>query len=543
MSKNMTIRKKALFLISGIALAIFIICINGIVNFQRTESIDMELVNLSKANIKVLECRRQEKNFHLRGFNVHGKDTKNSVEKWQGHLDEIIALMNEEKAGYQKRYTSEIRQGKESCGEYKRLFLGLTRNIGEKNYELQKTETEPMIVAEARKMQNTIKKIYESEAIRKAQIIKISKILTIILGLFALAGMALFTFVVIKNLINPVVFLARTLEDIASKDGNLTMRLKVKNKDEIGELAHWFNVFVEKIQKIITDLSIRTETLVNASFELDEISKKMTESSGQTSEKATTVAVAGLQMSSNMEAISIASNDAKSNLDLVADASDQMSSTINEIAHNSEKARLVSESAVSKSKSASIKIKELGDSAKDIDTVTETIAEISEQINLLALNATIEAARAGTAGKGFAVVANEIKVLAQQTSEATMNIKTKNEGIQSITNSTSDEIKAVSEIINDINDIIDYIASAVEEQSATTKEVTENLAQVSTGIYQVNDNLNEGVAVAKEMAVDIESINSESNDISQTAKGISINAEELSKLGVQLKEIIGIFRI
>ena len=73
--------------------------------------------------------------------------------------------------------------------------------------------------------------------------------------------------------------------------------------------------------------------------------------------------------------------------------------------------------------------------AQSISKVTEVITEISEQTNLLALNATIEAARAGEAGKGFAVVANEIKELAKQTAEATKEIKTKIEGIQT---STSD---------------------------------------------------------------------------------------------------------
>jgi methyl-accepting chemotaxis protein len=118
-----------------------------------------------------------------------------------------------------------------------------------------------------------------------------------------------------------------------------------------------------------------------------------------------------------------AMEESATNVTMVTTSSEEMSATIGEIAQNAEKARTISDQAVSKATDTSGQMDGLGRAAQGIGKVVETITEISEQVNLLALNATIEAARAGEAGKGFAVVANEIKELAKQTSEATLEIK------------------------------------------------------------------------------------------------------------------------
>jgi methyl-accepting chemotaxis protein len=142
-----------------------------------------------------------------------------------------------------------------------------------------------------------------------------------------------------------------------------------------------------------------------------------------------------------------------------------MTATVWEIAQNSGKARVITETAVTKANSASKKVNELGQAALDIRKVTEAITESADQTNLLALNATIEVVRAGEAGKGFAVVANATKELARQIATATQQIKSRIEGIQNSTNETVVENGQISKVNDEVNDIVSTIATAVEEQS------------------------------------------------------------------------------
>jgi methyl-accepting chemotaxis protein len=202
---------------------------------------------------------------------------------------------------------------------------------------------------------------------------------------------------------------------------------------------------------------------------------KLSDSTASMSGRSNSVAGAAEAMSATMNSVAAASEQTATNVNMVASATEEMTATVQEIAHNSEKARTITESAVTQAGSASQKVGELGRAANEISNVTEVITEISEQTNLLALNATIEAARAGEAGKGFAVVANEIKELAKQTAQATQEIKAKIEGIQGSTAGTVNQIEQITGVINEVNEIVGTIATAVEEQAATSREITEQL--------------------------------------------------------------------
>ena len=117
-------------------------------------------------------------------------------------------------------------------------------------------------------------------------------------------------------------------------------------------------------------------------------------------------------------------------------------------------------------------VRELAQVSNQIGSITEVIATIAAQTNLLALNATIEAARAGEAGRGFAVVAAEVKALADQTAQATSQIKSQIETIQSVSGSTAEAISAIVSDVDTLRGASNQIAAAVEEQSAAIREVT-----------------------------------------------------------------------
>ena len=248
-----------------------------------------------------------------------------------------------------------------------------------------------------------------------------------------------------------------------------------------------------------------------------------------------------VEMNQNLDSVSGASDRVMDNISSVAAATEQMSGTITEIAKNSEKARTISDQAVSFTRDTSELVDALGKAAFQINHVTETINEISEQTNLLALNATIEAARAGEAGKGFAVVANEIKELAGQTSNASMDIKENIDNIQLSSTATLGGMEEISQVISDVNEIVAAIAAAVEEQSSAIREISENISQASTGIEEVNLNVNESSGTAHEITMDIGEVNQAAGRMRDRSGQVQASAGELSGLAAQLNEMVGRF--
>ncbi|NLD36832.1 MAG: methyl-accepting chemotaxis protein [Desulfatiglans sp.] len=374
------------------------------------------------------------------------------------------------------------------------------------------------------------------ESVREQQTLNMWAFLFIVIIVCTLT-----TFISARFITYPIKKTIEVMKEIA--DGNLTRRLEIKSRDEIGEMGSSFNAFIEKLEKMIFDISRNADELKGSAYNLNELSVSLQSGANQMTKKSNAVTSSSEIMSDNLISVASAIEQASNNVNSMADDTRKMSDTVTEIAKNSETAKNVTTDAVEKTKAASIKVGELGISTKDIGKVTEAITEISEQTNLLALNATIEAARAGEAGKGFAVVATEIKQLAAQTANATQEIKTKIEQIQLSTAETVTQIDEIAQVIDNVNSSVTIINTAVEDQSMTTQEFADKLKDTALGIREINDNISSSSISSKEISSDILDMDKSVNEFSISSHDVSTNTQELFKLAEKLKKVVDKFVI
>ncbi len=331
--------------------------------------------------------------------------------------------------------------------------------------------------------------------------------------------------------------------ELAEGEGDLTKRMHIQSRDEIGVLGQAIDRMLNNLSSMVGQIQGISGSLDASNQELSGASSEMSEETANVAGRASTVAAAAEEMSVNMDTVSIAVEDAAQNVASVAAATEEIALISEKISINTEKARDITGKAVRQAANSSDRVHELGSAADEIGKVTETITEISAQTNLLALNATIEAARAGEAGKGFAVVANEIKNLAKQTADATLEIKSKIEGIQTSTRGTVLEIGEISKVIDEINDIVTGISESVETQTATATEIAGNINQASEGILEVTENVSQASTVSQEVARDIAEVDQSSNQMLESTGNVNTTVAELSTLATQLQGLVGKFRV
>ncbi|HCY88152.1 MAG TPA: methyl-accepting chemotaxis protein, partial [Desulfobacteraceae bacterium] len=195
------------------------------------------------------------------------------------------------------------------------------------------------------------------------------EIYNLIVGGIVLAVVGVLIFFASLTIVRPINEAVAGLKDISEGEGDLTKRLKVRGKDEIGVLSHSFNVFIDRLQAMISDINGGVDTLSSSSTELAAISDQMSRGASQTSEKAGTVAASAEEMTTNMNSVSAAMEESSANVNTVAGAAEQMNATIDEIAKNAENARAISFNAVTKMEDSTDKMNELGDAAQAIGQV------------------------------------------------------------------------------------------------------------------------------------------------------------------------------
>jgi len=342
--------------------------------------------------------------------------------------------------------------------------------------------------------------------------------------LLSLYGLALVR--TVSQSLQRVIFMVR---DVAEGEGDLTKRLEIASQDELGELALWFNRFMDKLHALVSQVAGSAERVASASEEMSANAASTAHSAETQKDQVRHVATAMQQMSATVHEVSENSNRAAESARQAADTACQGGGIVED---SVTRMRAIAESV----RQTAQKVQGLGQRSDQIGKIIGVIDDIADQTNLLALNAAIEAARAGEQGRGFAVVADEVRKLAERTTQATKEIaemiqqvqaethravatmqagtRQVEEGVE-ITGRAGESLRRIIEQAEQVGEIISHIATAATEQSAATSQVSNNV-----------DRINQLVAESAEGA-------------QQAAQA----CEDLSRLAFDLQSVVARFRL
>ncbi|OOE69556.1 chemotaxis protein [Salinivibrio sp. IB868] len=327
----------------------------------------------------------------------------------------------------------------------------------------------------------------------------------------------------------PVKNMLDKLNDIASGEGDLTQRLHVHGYDEIAQLGHAFNRFVEKLQHTIQRVAQVTAQVNSTACDMAQQTSAVAEKLQTHDNETEQVVTAVTEMSS-------AAQEVAQNTTQVADAATSATQDAQNAQAQVRESEASVEKLVAKMSESSGQVDQLKAQSDKITSVLSVIGEIAEQTNLLALNAAIEAARAGEQGRGFAVVADEVRTLASRTQTSTHEIRDMLDGLHvhvdsavktiadsdqecqsmaTISAQIGERITSVSAAFSQVNDMTSQIASAASEQTTVTEDIHRNLVSIRDIVASL--------------------LNS--------SEASSHAAEELSSLGQDLDTLVGQFKV
>ena len=333
----------------------------------------------------------------------------------------------------------------------------------------------------------------------------INTILTANIVIFVLLILMIITAVfslitVQKTVLAPINMFVKTAKNLTSGDKDLTIRLTTKTKDELAELALYFNTFIENVQTIVKEVKEAAQDVASGNNQLAATMEEFSATFSSQAEQVDNIVVDMNVIKNNSEE---ATNEMSQNLNKI----DETTQRTIEGQHKLNNIKNTMLEISDNTKQLSKIIDNLLESSTQIGEILTVINDIADQTNLLALNAAIEAARAGDAGRGFAVVADEVRKLAERTTKATSEIENIISSLQheseqaavamkSADTSVSTGVDVIEEtassftyVVDGVNDVTNSTHSMMtnfEEQYHTIQDVTDKTQAIASGIEESN---------------------------------------------------------
>lgn len=344
-------------------------------------------------------------------------------------------------------------------------------------------------------------------------------VVAIILGAIA-------SWIVSNAITKPVREVALGLEALAK--GDLTSKLNIDSKDELGMMAASYNQAVDKTNHAVTQVLATTDEVVEGSRTITNANNAMSKELEEQNGKVVQVSAAIEQIAVSIQDVASNSSEATATAQAAGVAADSGGNVVrNTIAGMNQ----ISEAVAASSSS----VAELGRRGTEIGAIITVINDIAEQTNLLALNAAIEAARAGEAGRGFAVVADEVRALADRTTGATKEIGQSIEAIQNETSRAVERMAVGSELVNEGLDLAKKAGASLDEIVSSAQNVAAMIDSIATATEQQSTASNEVSRNVEYISHASQSANEQANVAAQSANSLVERAETLRKLVNQFK--------
>lgn len=361
----------------------------------------------------------------------------------------------------------------------------------------------------------------------------------------AVVAIVLTVLVAAVGVIQPVVAMNRKLkaiiQGIEEGQGDLTQRVKVKGKDEIGQLSLGVNSFIEALQSVMGQVT-------DSSDKLENVVTNVTSKVATVNTEATDISAVMQELAATMEEISASIINIRENMqganDRVADLADastdlmsyagSMNQRASELENKAEENKQTASDVITENIAKLEKAMEDSKKVEQINELTNQILQISSQTNLLALNASIEAARAGEAGRGFAVVAEEIRQLADSSKTTADNIQAINQyviaAVKELIGSSDVIVKFINEVI--LPDYEGFVESGKQynEDSVYVKEIVTQFNEMAEKLQNMVDGVTNTVG---EITIAIEDSTKSVTEVTESA---TVLAEEINVVADEMRD-------
>lgn len=351
----------------------------------------------------------------------------------------------------------------------------------------------------------------------------------LVVSCLALAVLVGTKFLVARSIVRATDRLNERVRELASGASDLTARVPVTSRDELGVLAESINGMVSKIQGIVGKVRESSLQVLSVASEIAATSRSQEETVNTLASSTTEVAASVREISATSKDLSGTMNEVNQS---AAQASSLAAAGRENTTHMAEEMKQLVESTAS----VSSRLGQIREKADNINAVVTTITKVADQTNLLSINAAIEAEKAGEYGRGFLVVAREIRRLADQTAVATLDIETMVKQMQDAVSAGvmqmdkfADEVRSGVAQVNKINQMTDQIITEVQGLSGRFQLVNEGMRNQSTGAQQINDAMGQIADAARKTAQAVKDFERATGHLRGSVEGLN---QEISQFKI-----------